>query len=94
MIEEEQLPLELSKRGRKPKNPALGAMTPAQRKREQRARQAEAAATGEVAEFTDADCLAVLNGKRWRNGAIDKAAWLRLGQLRGFLTDQQVMEVF
>ncbi|MGE3542225.1 MAG: hypothetical protein AB7N91_33020 [Candidatus Tectimicrobiota bacterium] len=73
-------------RGRPAKRPTLGAMTTAQRKREQRARQAEAIQNSDGHEWTDAECLAVLNGAQWRGGAIDKAAWEQLGRLRGFVT--------
>lgn len=71
------------KRGR----PPIGkvAMTPAQRKTEQRIRQAENLMS-DSHELTDAECLAILTGKRWRGGAIDKGAWQRLGHLRGFVT--------
>jgi hypothetical protein len=60
-------------------------MTTAQRKQEQRARQAEHVMCDSHT-WTDAECLAILVGKRWRCGAIDKAAWQRLGELRNFVT--------
>lgn len=72
------------KRGRKPKNPALGSMDAAKRKREQRARQAEAIQERDSHEWTEAECLSVLMGKQWRGSAIDCAAWVRLGELRKF----------
>jgi len=52
---------------------------------EQRIRQAEAVQNRDSHEWTDAECLAILAGSRWRGGAIDKAAWQQLGKLRGFL---------
>jgi hypothetical protein len=51
------------KRGRKPKNPTLGAMDAAKRKREQRMRQAEAIYQRDSHEWTDAECLAILAKK-------------------------------
>jgi hypothetical protein len=71
------------KRGR----PASGAkpMSAAKRKQEQRIRQAEAVQNRDSHEWTDAECLAILAGSRWRGGAIDKAAWQQLGKLRGFM---------
>jgi hypothetical protein len=71
------------KRGRPPVRDV--AMTPAQRKQQQRVRQAQNVMSDNH-EMTDAECLAILVGKRWRGGAIDKGAWQRLGQLRGFVT--------
>lgn len=70
------------KRGRKP----VGAVarTVAQRKRDQRERLAEAV-DRDSHEWNEAVCLSILNGKRWRRGAIDKAAWQQLGKLRGFV---------
>jgi len=76
---EEQKP----KRGRKPVGPV--ARTPAQRKRDQRERLAEAVHISDSHEWTEAVCLSILNGKRWRGGAIDKAAWQQLGKLRSFM---------
>jgi hypothetical protein len=69
--------------GRKPRKPA-GAMTAAERQRERRIASAERIATGDESTWTDADCLAILTGARWRGGAMDRGAWQRLGQLRGF----------
>lgn len=71
------------KRGR----PPIGAksMSAAKRKQEQRIRQAEAVQTRDSHEWTDAECLAILAGSRWRGGAIDKAAWQQLGKLRSFM---------
>lgn len=74
------------KRGRLAKRPRLGAMSAAERKREQRTRQAEAIHARESHEWTEAECLAVLTGTQWRGGAIDRAAWSQLGRLRGFVT--------
>ena len=74
---------EKTKRGRKPIKRS-GAMTPAQRKREQRIRQAEAASYRDSHELTAAECLAILCGSRWRGGPIDRGAWLQLGKLRGY----------
>lgn len=74
-----------AKRGRPAKNSVSGAMNATQRKREQRIRQAEAIQERDSSEWTEAECLSVLNGKRWREGAIDKAAWQQLGKLRGFM---------
>ena len=71
------------KRGPKPKGRM--AMTAAQRKQEQRLRLAAHVAERDDAEWTEAECLWVLSGRRWRGTALDKAAWKRLGQLRGFV---------
>lgn len=73
------------KRGRKPSG--TDAMSAAKRKREQRIRQAEAIQNRDNHEWTDAECLSILTGARWRGGAIDKGAWEQLGKLRGFLSD-------
>ncbi len=73
-------------RGRPETRPGLGAMTAAERKREQRTRQAEAIHERDSHEWAEAECLAVLTGARWRGGAIDRAAWIQLGRLRGFVT--------
>jgi hypothetical protein len=70
-------------RGRKPTRPN-GAMTPAQRKAEQRSRQATAINERDSHEWTEAECLLVLAGKTWRGTVIDRQAWLRIGQLRGY----------
>lgn len=71
------------KRGR----PPTGKAKPdARRKRDQRERQAAAIQSEDSSEWNEAECLAVLNGSRWRGGAIDKGAWLRLGKLRGYLS--------
>lgn len=72
-----------SKPGRKPRK-KTGTMTPAQRQAERRIAQAERINTGDESLWTDADCLAILSGSRWRRGPMDLAAWRRLGQLRGF----------
>jgi len=74
------------RQGRGEKRPGLGAMTAAERKREQRTRQAEAIHERDSHEWNEAECLAVLAGARWRGGAIDRAAWAQLGRLRGFVT--------
>lgn len=76
----------LKKRGRPAQRPTLGAMTAAERKRDQRARQAAAIYERDNHEWTESECLAVLTGSRWRGGAIDKAAWEQLGRLRNFVT--------
>ena len=73
-------------RGRPAKRPRLGAMTAAERKREQRIRQAEAIQERDSYQWTEAECLAVLAGTQWRGGGIDQAAWYQLGRLRGFVT--------
>jgi hypothetical protein len=62
-----------------------GPMTVAQRQRKRQERIAESIAAKDSEEWTDAECLSVLMGSRWRGGAMDKGAWKRLGQLRGFL---------
>lgn len=74
---------QIAKPGRKPRKPA-GAMTAADRKREQRIASAERIATGDESAWSEQDCLQVLSGARWRGGAMDRAAWRRLGELRGF----------
>lgn len=73
-----------SKRGRPPKNPAIGSKTVAQRQREYRERQKESIATGNSHEWTVSECLAVLSGTYRENNAIGKAAWLQLGKLLGY----------
>ena len=72
-------------RGRKPKN-GIKAMTAAERKAAQRVRMDEVIQTTDSSEWTEAICLHVLVGDRWRGGAMDKAAWKRLGELRKFVT--------
>ena len=61
-----------------------GALDAAERKRRQRERQAGRVYSHDTDELTDAECLAILSGKRWRAGPIDQGAWRRLGALRGF----------
>jgi hypothetical protein len=35
-------------------------------------------------QWTEATCLHVLTGAKWRGGALDRAAWEQLGKLRGY----------
>lgn len=72
---------EQKKRGRPPKNPAIGARSAAERQRLKREKQQEAISTRDSHELTIAECLAVLNGTRWRDGPIGKGAWEQLGKL-------------
>lgn len=82
------LPLEGKKRGRKPKSP-LGAMSDAARKREQRARQWTQVAESDSSSWTEATCLSVLASAKVPNGSpLDKAAWLRLGEIRGYVAEK------
>jgi hypothetical protein len=72
--------------GRKALNPAMGAMTPARRKREQLDRQWERVQTLPDTEWTDRECLMVLSTARYPHGSpMDKGAWQQLGRLRGFI---------
>ncbi|MDK2126988.1 hypothetical protein [Parachitinimonas caeni] len=75
------------KRGRKPLG--LVARDAATRKREQRARQAAAIVERSANSWTEAECLAVLMGTRWRGTETDQAAWLQLGRLRGFVAGER-----
>ncbi|MCG5530954.1 hypothetical protein LRD18_08720 [Halorhodospira halochloris] len=56
----------------------------AERKAEQRARLETAVAEQEPDEWNETVCLHVLASPRWRSGEIGKAAWERLGELRGY----------
>lgn len=71
--------------GRRPANPTIGARSAADRKKEQIARQWERINTQEETDWTEADCLLVLQTTRYRGGAMDRTAWRRLGQLRGYV---------
>ena len=71
--------------GRKPVNPAMGARSAADRKREQIARQWERINTQEESSWTESDCFLILQTTRYRGGAMDRAAWRQLGQLRGYV---------
>lgn len=73
------------KRGRKPKNPVLGAMDAAKRKQEQRTRQAEAIYQRDSHEWTDAECMAILAKKSYGKSAVGQQAWEQLGKLRGWI---------
>jgi hypothetical protein len=73
-----------SKRGRPPKNPAIGTKTNAQRQREYRERQKESIATRHSHEWTVSECLSVLSGTYRENDALGKAAWMQLGALLGY----------
>jgi hypothetical protein len=72
------------KRGRKPKG--WRAQTAAERQADRRARLRTAAIELDSKEWTEAVCLEILTTKKWRNGAIDLAAWQQLGKLRGFIS--------
>lgn len=74
-----------SKRGRKPIGRA--AMTAAQRQSERRMRLKQIAAEEDSNSWSEAVCLDVLSSLQWRGGAMDKAAWLQLGKLRGFTSE-------
>lgn len=83
MSNPENLPKKL---GRKPKNPVTGTQTAAQRKRAQRERQQEAIATTDSDQWTEAECLFVLANGKWPAGSpMDRGAWRRLGELRGYV---------
>lgn len=71
-----------AKTGRKP----IGAvaMTAAQRKAEQVIRMEVAIQEDDSSEWTAAVCLHVLRSAKWQGGAIGRAAWMRLGELRGY----------
>ncbi|XSG84102.1 MAG: hypothetical protein ACPW60_10190 [Methylohalobius sp. ZOD2] len=62
-----------------------GPMTAAERQRERRIRLDVEVIERDSHEWTEAVCLRILAGKRWRGGSIDKAAWKRLGKIRGFM---------
>lgn len=70
------------RRGRPPKG--WKAQTAAQRKAEQRARDWETINTLDSEEWNERQCLLVLITSRYRGGAMDQAAWQRLGELRGY----------
>lgn len=72
-----------SNRGRKPKG--WRARSAAERQAERRARLKTAAAELAEEKWTEAVCLDILTGKKWRGGPMDKAAWEQLGRLRGFV---------
>ena len=74
----------VKKRGRPPKNPAIGTRTTAERQREYRERQRASLATRESHEWTRRECLEALSGTYRENDAIGKAAWLQLGKLLGY----------
>lgn len=78
-----EIPIQ-KRKGRPPRNPMLGPMDAAKRKREQRIRQVEAIYSRDCHEWTEAECLAVLISTRWRGGDIDREAWEQLGRLRAF----------
>ena len=69
--------------GRKP----IGkeAMTPAQRKREQRTRQDTRIMECASHEWREADSLRDLSQKKWRDTVMDRNAWEQLGRLRGYM---------
>lgn len=60
------------------------AMTPAQRKREQRMRSLTRIAERDSHEWTEADCLAVLGMSKYRNRWESRDAWAQIGKLREF----------
>lgn len=60
------------------------AQTAAERKAEQRARDWEVINTLESEKWNERQCLLVLVASRYRGGAMDRAAWRRLGELRGY----------
>lgn len=70
------------KPGRKPIGPK--AMTPAQRKREQRMAAQTRIAERDSSEWTEGDCIMVLQMAQFRGRWEDKAAWAQLGRLRSF----------
>lgn len=73
----------VTKPGRKPLG--LRAMTPAERKAAQRIRSLERVwATVDESEWTEADCLLILQRREFRGKFEEKLAWLQLGRLRGF----------
>ena len=75
-----------SKRGLPPTNGQ--AQTPAQRKRAQRERDNHEIAETPVGEWSERLCLIALSAPSYNNhgNALGRAAWERLGKLRGFDT--------
>lgn len=71
------------RRGRRPARPT-GAMDPAARKREQRARQITNINERDSHDWTESECMMVLSGPKWRDTVLALAAWRQLGKLRGF----------
>ncbi|NNM83339.1 MAG: hypothetical protein HKL98_12160 [Burkholderiales bacterium] len=62
------------------------ARTPAQRKQAQRERDMTAIFESESDTWTEAQCMLVLGSARFPKGSpLQKAAWRRLGQIRGFV---------
>ncbi len=74
---------EPKKPGRKPENSC--AMTSAERKRNQRNRDRDRLLASCPADWDEVQCLAVLSDKRhYLYDLRAKAAWQRLGELRGY----------
>lgn len=76
---------EKKRMGRPPKNPALGTLTAAQRKQQERFRQAARLDYRTEHEWTEADCLRALARPLWRGTPLARAAWEKLGKLHGYL---------
>lgn len=58
--------------------------TAAERKRNQRAKLETRVNEEPSSEWDESVCLYILQSPRWRDGAIGRAAWQRLGELRGY----------
>lgn len=76
--------------GRKPVNDQ--AQTPAQRKQAQRVRDNSELAEKPVSEWSERLCLIALASPKFKSSGDEfaRAAWMRLGELRGFL-DKSVL---
>ena len=70
--------------GRPPKNPALGAMTAAERKKSSRRKISELGDSHET--WTEAQCLYALQSKILKNSETGRRAWIRLGIIHKFMT--------
>lgn len=67
-----------------PRNPnGPGAMTAAERKRRQRTRDRAAISELPISQWSERQCLIVLNGHYGQ--PLQRAAWRQLGKLRGWL---------
>lgn len=91
-VQAQTTPVKLVKRGRPPKSALRGAMTPAQRKRASRKAVHDAASLlmhRHAGKMTEAQCMAILMTPGWREGDAGRNAWLRLGELRGYVTVTQ-----
>lgn len=77
--------IEVKKRGRgRPPVNGVGAMSAAARKRRERSGLLASACDADPSEWNEAVCLWVLSSAKVKVGALDKAAWKRLGEIRGY----------